>query len=337
MILLLTFDSDFHGRQLVRDLEALDFHEYLRVDCGRLVEQHHLEIRPAGGAAGWSIRSRDHDRLPIDQSTCRTVWWHRLSHPALRRQFLMPDRDHLDDSQAFTAAQWLTDLLPDSLFPHNSPNPARAAENKHLQLRVAAEVGFEILPTLYSTNPAALSEFARRCGRVVVKTIGQQSFFETDEDGNDRAHTFGAKVFDAADLVPHLDAVEHTQLYLQQAVEKVAEHRITVLPGEAIDCRIDTTALAPGDSDYRPHFRELPKAVIDVPAGLEAGMRAYLERLGLRSGCFDFAERADGSLVFFECNPGGEWLWIQRATGADISGIVARQLIAHHEAGVRTS
>lgn len=332
MILLLSHQNEFHANQIVRDFEALGFHDYARVDCGLLVRQQRLEIRAAGSACHWSIRPHGEDAPRVDHTNCRTIWWHRPSHPGMRRQLLVPDRQHLDDSQAFSAIQWLVDLLPESMFPLNPPATTRAAQNKHQQLAVAAAVGFEVLATLYSTDPAALAEFAKRCGAVVVKTIGQQSFVETDEEGNDLTHTFGARVFNADDLVPHLESVEETQLYLQQAVDKVAEHRITVLPGEVIDCRFDTTALPPGEIDYRGHFRQLPKQVVDVPAPLEGRLRDYLKRMGLRSGCFDFAERADGSLVFFECNPAGEWLWIQRATGVDISGAVARRLIEHHEA-----
>jgi hypothetical protein len=54
--------------------------------------------------------------------------------------------------------------------------------------------------------------------------------------------------------------------------------------------------------------------------------------MGLVTGCFDFAELRDGSLVFFECNPIGEWFGIERLTGHSISRAIARNLIQHHEA-----
>jgi len=331
MILLLTFEEDYHGNQLVYELHKLGFNDYLRVDSGRLLERNRLEISFVGGQWWWQLDVREAPDLRIDSESLRTVWFHRLSHSSRRRMLQWPERNGIDSSQAYCAMNWLIHHLSPERFPFGSPAAVMAAENKISQVEVAVAVGFDVAPTLYSTDPATLADFARENDDVVVKTIGLQSFMEADENGGETMAIFGAKVFSADQLIPLLEGVEQTQLYLQRAVEKVAEHRITVLPDEVIDCRIDTSGLPFREVDYRPHCSKLACRVVEPPPGLESKLRAYLQGMRLGSGCFDFAELADGSLVFFECNPVGEWFWIQQLTGHPISESVARNLVRHHE------
>lgn len=50
-----------------------------------------------------------------------------------------------------------------------------------------------------------------------------------------------------------------------------------------------------------------------------------LRYLDLDLGLLDFAVCDDGSEVFFECNPSGHWMALQRVEGApDLSAAVAK-------------
>ena len=51
--------------------------------------------------------------------------------------------------------------------------------------------------------------------------------------------------------------------------------------------------------------------------------REYLAHLGLNFGCFDFIVTPSGDYVFLECNPNGQWLWVEDATGLKISEAIA--------------
>ncbi len=54
---------------------------------------------------------------------------------------------------------------------------------------------------------------------------------------------------------------------------------------------------------------------------------AYLRRAGLRFGAFDLAEDAEGQLWFLECNPNGQWGWIESATGLPITDAIVSELL----------
>ncbi|MEU1628068.1 hypothetical protein ABZ746_22585, partial [Streptomyces sp. NPDC020096] len=54
-----------------------------------------------------------------------------------------------------------------------------------------------------------------------------------------------------------------------------------------------------------------------------SGVLAWLNHFGLNFGAFDFAVTPAGDWVMFECNPAGEWSWIQNKTGLPIAAAVA--------------
>ena len=45
----------------------------------------------------------------------------------------------------------------------------------------------------------------------------------------------------------------------------------------------------------------------------------YMEAARLSYGAIDLIVRPDGNHVFLECNPGGQWLWLENATHAPIT------------------
>ncbi|GAA4681671.1 hypothetical protein GCM10023324_39720 [Streptomyces youssoufiensis] len=58
-------------------------------------------------------------------------------------------------------------------------------------------------------------------------------------------------------------------------------------------------------------------------SGVWAGVLGWLKRFRLNFGAFDFAVTPSGDWVMFECNPSGEWSWIQNRTGLPIAAGIA--------------
>jgi hypothetical protein len=56
-------------------------------------------------------------------------------------------------------------------------------------------------------------------------------------------------------------------------------------------------------------------------------MEAYLEAFGLNFGCFDFAVSQSGETAFLECNPNGQWLWVEELAGLPIGAAIAELLV----------
>jgi glutathione synthase/RimK-type ligase-like ATP-grasp enzyme len=112
-------------------------------------------------------------------------------------------------------------------------------------------------------------------------------------------------------------------------VEKDFEARVTVVGRELFPCRIDTAHLDPdkGGTDWRAGYTHgLVHSRYTPPEAVSAFCREYLEDVGLHFGCFDFIVDGDGSHWFLECNPNGQWMWIEEETGLPISAAIAEQL-----------
>ena len=61
-----------------------------------------------------------------------------------------------------------------------------------------------------------------------------------------------------------------------------------------------------------------------------------MKEFGLNFGCFDIAVTPSGEFVFFECNPNGQWLWIEEFTGAPIGKAIAELLRTASQSAVKT-
>ena len=55
-------------------------------------------------------------------------------------------------------------------------------------------------------------------------------------------------------------------------------------------------------------------------------MFRYLRHMGLNFGAFDFIVDNNGQWWFLECNPNGQWLWMEFAAGLPLSETMARSL-----------
>jgi glutathione synthase/RimK-type ligase-like ATP-grasp enzyme len=74
--------------------------------------------------------------------------------------------------------------------------------------------------------------------------------------------------------------------------------------------------------DFGVKFTEMPLDPVLIKK-----CKAFLDQLDLNFGCFDFIVDENENVFFLECNPNGQWLWIEEDTGMDISGAVAEWLI----------
>lgn len=106
------------------------------------------------------------------------------------------------------------------------------------------------------------------------------------------------------------EAFSQTVSFVQEYIEKAFELRVTVVGNRIFACRIDSQLQQ--DDTGKIDWRQ--------------GYGTYLRRMGLNFGCFDFIVTPSGEYVFLECNPNGQWLWVELETGLPISEAIARWL-----------
>jgi hypothetical protein len=187
------------------------------------------------------------------------------------------------------------------------------------QFRLAARHGIEVPQTVATTDPSRVTDqFTAR--RVIVKALNQH-FVEA-------APGRLTGVFPA--VLPRGGLSRWPEpgppVIVQEYVEHEAELRVYYVDRQLHGFEIRKEAPAdPWLDGSRVAARR-----VDLPAAVATAAKVLASAFGLRYGAFDFLVR-DGSPVFLEVNPGGDWRWAELRSGCSpVTMAVARMLCDLH-------
>ena len=202
----------------------------------------------------------------------------------------------------------------------------RYASSKMLQLSVARSLGISIPDTCFSNEKTPIVDLAERYDDLSLKPISGSSVFINGE----QEYVFYSQKAKSSDLLQQPEeAFTQTVSFVQNYVEKAYELRVTVINQDVIACKIDSQIQDDdkGKIDWRQGYDyNLKHEIVELPDRINQFCLDFLKRMKLNFGCFDFIVTPEGEYVFLECNPNGQWLWIEMETGYDISKIMARNL-----------
>ncbi|GHD87592.1 ATP-grasp ribosomal peptide maturase [Streptomyces naganishii] len=246
----------------------------------------------------------------------RSVWVRRPGAPAAR---------------AAQPSAWLTEEAGQALYGMlrgsgarwmNHPDAAQRARHKPWQLRLAQRSGLPVPATLITTFPQAAREFAERFPDLVVKPVSGAHPQEPP------------RAVPTSRVAPDTDfgAVAYGPTLLQRRVAKRADIRLTVVGETMLAARKETPADAdPEEVDVRFASSATPWLPAEIPRRTAQAVRAYLREAQLSYGALDFAEDADGTWWFLECNQSGQFGFVEVETGQPIARTIAEWL-AHPSA-----
>ena len=208
----------------------------------------------------------------------------------------------------------------------------RPAESKMLQLAVAKSIGARVPDTCYANYKSAFDDLCSRHEELSLKSINNDSIFVDGE----KEYVFYSQKCKSTDLMKQApEAFSQTACYLQNYIDKKYELRITVCCNDIVACKIDSQIQGEttGKIDWRQGYDyNLRQEIVEIPDSVKELCLSYLKKMKLNFGCFDFIVTPDDEYIFLECNPNGQWLWIELETGFDISEIVARNLSVGEDA-----
>lgn len=309
-VLVLTGDCDPTADRVVEELGRRSV-PIFRCDTswfpGRLSLDAHL-----GDPGCWSGSLRTANRT-VRLREVRSVWYRRPAAFRFPEGMSRPERQHAGWEAKFGLGGILMSLPCQHV---NHPSREADACYKPLQLSTAAACGLTVPETLITNDPEAVRRFVGRTDRqVAVKTLGPNVIAE---DELKVVYTHPLTDDDLADL----RGVEVTAHLFQAWVNKDFEVRVVAVGTRLFAASIRAGSAA-GRVDWRSDLEALTYEIVDVPSCVEAGIHRYLAALGLRYGAFDFAVTPDDSWVMFECNPGGQYGWIEANTGLPITAALA--------------
>jgi hypothetical protein len=114
-------------------------------------------------------------------------------------------------------------------------------------------------------------------------------------------------------------------LVLQHRVDKAFDVRVTAVGDLLFAASIHVPE---GVTDWRVQQETARYERVEIPADTACAIRTYLELQGLFYGAFDFAVDRAGRWWFLECNPNGQWGFIELTTGLPVSRALASALCA---------
>jgi hypothetical protein len=321
MICIVSFHDDPHADLVEQALREASSVGVIRVDCERAIDELELIITEDS----WSIKRASSPELRVNADELKTVWWRRTNTGKVPQ--LRSNQDEVDWGECFRATIWAIESLRRERFPFGHPDDLIPAENKVLQIETAKSVGFTVPRTCISSSKRVLADFAGQFDSVVIKPLRVAVVVA---DGEER-HLPATQVT-ARDLITLLDQ-EPGSLFLvcQERIRKSADIRVLSMPdGTHYAFEIDTSSLPEGQIDWRQDSMRLPHRQIQIPAAVGNCLDRYLFAMGLKSGSSDFALTSAGTWVFLECNPNGQWLWLELKTGVELARKVSTLLLAHH-------
>lgn len=258
------------------------------------------------GGRGWQGRLAVGDRT-VDLSAVRALYHRRPS----------PYPTGVGEQAARFAAQenrrglgGVLGALPGCLYLSH-PQAVARAEYKPAQLDAALRAGLDVPETLITNDPVAARRFCAE-QPTVYKPL-HAAVYEVD---GEPAGIWAAPV----DTTEVDDAVCHSAHLFQARVPKVADIRVVVVGELAFSARITAPQ---GIVDWRSAYQSLVYEPVACPDGIHGSLVRFLAGFGLSFGAFDFAVTGDGAWWFLECNPNGQWAWLEDAAGLPITRAMA--------------
>lgn len=302
-VLVLTQSTDVTADYVVEALHRRGVPVF-RCDLGDFPRTLTLAAELDGGWTG-SIRLPERE-IPLKELGC--AWYRRPSRFEFGEN-LSPEERRWAQAEARLGVGGVLATLPRWL---NHPSDMARAAYKPLQLQTAAAVGFTVPPTLITNDPDAARLFAKQHGQIVYKPLSSASIRE------DNVHKLlYANRLQAEEIT---DAVSASAHLFQSWVPKAFEVRLTIVDDALFAVRIDADSVA-GYTDWRSDYDGLRYSVVDVPDSVRTRVLGLLDLLMLRFAALDFVVTPDAKWTFLECNPNGQWAWLQDETGLPIAAI----------------
>ncbi len=263
--------------------------------------------------------------LTVKGSEVTAIWDRRPENP---KELFVKSTDEINKLNLNEAAGFLSFIryyLKD-VFSIGSIINDRYAASKMLQTRIAQQVGFSVPSSCFSNRKKNVILFGNQFSDLILKPIDGDSLVCED----DKQYVFYSNKISSITLedIPE-DAFSQTACFLQNYIEKEYEVRVTVVENNVFACKIDSQAMKDnqGRIDWRQGYDyNIKHEIITLPNDIEVKCLDFLKIMGLNFGAFDFIVTPDNKYIFLECNPNGQWLWIELLTGQKISEKIANAL-----------
>jgi hypothetical protein len=201
----------------------------------------------------------------------------------------------------------------------NSPDNIQRTQSKLAQLAVATSLGFNVPLTIISNNWDSLNEYLE--GEDMIVKMARGVLF----DKNQTKVLYTTRL--TSESLQNIRTAMPFPGIFQNYIPKSREWRITVVRDDIFEASIYTADDA--KDDWRRH--QLTSRVTFKKESIGADIKdkciKFLGHYGLGYGAFDFIESDDGQITFLECNPNGQFIWLEDLLDLQISDAIVGELV----------
>lgn len=308
-VLILAPELDLTADHMVKALEHRDV-PVIRLDTAWFPQRASIDAEFRNGTWTGTLHAANRQVHLVD---VRAVWYRSPSAFDLPAGLSATERQWAMSEAKFGFGGVLS-ALRDVLWVNH---PARNADAtyKPVQLATAARCDLNVPETLITNRDQAVLRFAAR-GDTVAKALGAPSVLEQGT-----RKTAFTRLLDAADLAD-LRGIEITAHQFQRWVRKAYEARVVVVGAEVFAAGI-FAGTAASRVDWRNDYSALRYELLVPPVSVVAGVLQYCVEFGLNYGAFDFVIEPSGEWVFLECNPAGQYSWLEEVVDVPITETLA--------------
>ena len=324
MILIVSNKEDEHPTPVIHYLNKWNIPVFrLNTEC--LLTDYDFAWWNSSGVTRFRFINKQ-TGLRLDSSELTTIWDRRPEFP---KELPILSSENINKHNLKEATGFLRFFRSNiSGVPSlGSINYDRYASSKMEQLTKAISVGLTVPETCFSNCQSDILKMAKNHYELVLKSIESDGILDGDTD---KEYVFYSQKVTYDDIVnAPQDAFVQTVSYAQEYIPKAFELRITVVAKKVFACKIESQHLADdeGKIDWRQGYEHgLRYEPYDLPDEITQKCIKFLDKMRLNFGAFDFIVTPSGKYVFLECNPNGQWLWIEMETGLKISEAIAEAL-----------
>lgn len=209
--------------------------------------------------------------------------------------------------------------IGDRWFSH--PNDILLAEDKPRQLRLARNIGFNIPETIITNDIEAVQELKEKF-TLVAKPL-KQTLVEAEDF---EKVIFTSSIDSLADK--DRESISICPVIFQRLIPKATDVRVTVVGGRVFAVAIHSQKWEETKVDWRrgsnPHLHH---EVMDLPEDVADKCVRIVQSQSLRFGAIDLVQDPEGRFWFLECNPNGQWAWIENRTGLPIAAAITDEML----------
>lgn len=275
----------------------------------RYDKQHRLTWNTSKNILEGFLKGNKEEYVPFRE--IKVVWWRfkgkRLSEKQSLESLRSMSFENMEWREAFTS-------LPHYLrnaFWANDYWEQNYISRKIVQLQIAKEIGFNIPQTSITNDQKQVTPLFEEGGKVIYKTLSSPRLSR-------EKMVFTTQItFDQVERSE--ENIKKCPGIYQKFVDKDYELRITVIGYKIFSVKIKVDPKSDAYIDWKKAKPQDIYEIAILDPCLESLIRKFHSKTRLVLATYDIIRSTDGQYYFLECNPAGQWLWIEEKLNLPIT------------------